>query len=787
MRYSIIVPTFNGLRHLYNCIASTRKHTKDYEIIVVSNGSADGTLGFLEEQKKQMGPMMKVISLPENTGFANACNMGMAESIGDNIILLNDDCIVTPEWADRMFFAMNNAQQMKRLDNIALVGPCSNFVAGNQMVRNEKGEAPRYQLSMLDHFANDIYKKNPQNWALSGFLSGFCMMFTRAVYEKLGGLETWKDFANGKWNPGGFEDNDYVLRAYHAGFSALIAGDTYVHHEGSKTMNSFPEMKGGVANHEFLIRKWMKLTHKENPKLVAAMRIKWPPDGIDITEVLDATHRFADEIVVVDNGMEPDFLMKVKSHPGVVAIQQTEGLQERRDRNILIEMARDQGADWIISVDADEVFEEKFDRAYAKRLMNAPFPENCAYAFHWYTLWNTPQYWRSDGIFGSIAGGRMWRVVPNKRITAGNEQGFHCGNMPAVPGELTRWTSIRVKHYGYVTEEERQRKYQWYERNDTDRREELIGAPGYDHLVQEAGVVLTKYKENSGLSLAMIVRDEEEFVLGSLRTYWAFADEMIVVDTGSKDRTKELAELLGAKIFDFEWVDDFAVARNFAKDKCSNEWILQMDPDEEVEFKVWNVVRRMMDSGEDAFVFQFQNLHPSRVSTPSETIRLYRNIPEFWYTGCAHETFEEALESFKGAKIGRAPFLCLHKGYMKAPAFIAGKMKDYFALNQKQLAANPKDTKAMHSIAVHLLNLGKFDEAGEWLIKANGIRPSLLVKRQLAQLFARYAADQLRDMLEQVRLPEGDKQYTNEFLNALKPFEFVNVPVPHEGEHPIKK
>ena len=62
----------------------------------------------------------------------------------------------------------------------------------------------------------------------------------------------------------------------------------------------------------------------------------------------------------------------------------------------------------------------------------------------------------------------------------------------------------------------------------------------------------------------------------------AFCDELVVVDTGSTDSTAEIAREMGAAVYDFEWIDDFAAARNFAFDQCHGEWIVWLDHDDRV-------------------------------------------------------------------------------------------------------------------------------------------------------------------------------------------------------------
>lgn len=81
-------------------------------------------------------------------------------------------------------------------------------------------------------------------------------------------------------------------------------------------------------------------------------------------------------------------------------------------------------------------------------------------------------------------------------------------------------------------------------------------------------------------SLIMIVRDEENNLPRCLQSVRGAVDELIVVDTGSRDRTKKLAHTFGARVFDYRWQDDFAAARNFARMQATGQWILRLDADE---------------------------------------------------------------------------------------------------------------------------------------------------------------------------------------------------------------
>ena len=84
----------------------------------------------------------------------------------------------------------------------------------------------------------------------------------------------------------------------------------------------------------------------------------------------------------------------------------------------------------------------------------------------------------------------------------------------------------------------------------------------------------------STLSLAMIVRDAEPTLARVLKCVTGLCDELVIVDTGSKDLSKEIAAQMGAKVFDFGWIDDFSAARNCSFEHCTGDWIMWLDADD---------------------------------------------------------------------------------------------------------------------------------------------------------------------------------------------------------------
>ncbi len=98
-RFSVVIPNWNGLRFLADCLDALRKQTlADIEVILVDNASVDGSQAFVRAQY----PEVRLIELAENRGFTGACNRGIAEASGEFIALLNNDTEVEPDWARRV-------------------------------------------------------------------------------------------------------------------------------------------------------------------------------------------------------------------------------------------------------------------------------------------------------------------------------------------------------------------------------------------------------------------------------------------------------------------------------------------------------------------------------------------------------------------------------------------------------------------------------------------------------------------------------------------------------------
>ncbi len=98
-------------------------------------------------------------------------------------------------------------------------------------------------------------------------------------------------------------------------------------------------------------------------------------------------------------------------------------------------------------------------------------------------------------------------------------------------------------------------------------------------------------KNNSTISLCMIVKNEEQLLGKCIESVRGIVDELIIVDTGSTDRTVDICKQFGAKVYSIKWYDHFAKARNYGLEKATSDWILWLDADEQLEHNKGTVIK----------------------------------------------------------------------------------------------------------------------------------------------------------------------------------------------------
>lgn len=229
---SIIIPTFNEHDYLQKCLHSIKRHTSEpYEIIVVDNGSIDGTLNLCLHER------VTFISLPHNVGFPKACNLGLSIASGDALLLLNNDVIVTENWLSNMLACLYSDER------IGVVGPLTNYGSGKQQVS--------VPFTNIEEMTAQFNQPDERKWRKVKRIIGLCFLFKRQLLDEIGLLDE-------QFSPGHYEDDDYCYRATLAGYDNMLAGDVFIYHEGSISFGK----QGGDYLHELIATNRQKFINK---------------------------------------------------------------------------------------------------------------------------------------------------------------------------------------------------------------------------------------------------------------------------------------------------------------------------------------------------------------------------------------------------------------------------------------------------------------------------------------------------------------------------------------------
>ncbi len=233
------------------------------------------------------------------------------------------------------------------------------------------------------------------------------------------------------------------------------------------------------------------------------------------------------------------------------------------------------------------------------------------------------------------------------------------------------------------------------------------------------------------VSQCMIVKNEEKNIRQALSWGKEMMWEQIVVDTGSSDRTVAIAEELGAKVFTYEWTDNFAAAKNYAISQAKGDWIALLDADEYITKedvrKIQKVLPELEEKGFDALSTGIQNLNDEgQVFSSGTQIRFFRNDPDIRYRRRIHEQ----LESVSGRKLrigdATSELSIFHTGYQKKA--LEGKEKN--GRNRKLLLAeleeSPDDYEIMGYMGDDFLADGEKETAEAWYRRAIQNLPSLI-------------------------------------------------------------
>lgn len=457
---SIIILAHNQLDYTRKCIESIQRHTPEpHEVVVVDNGSTDGTREYLRDLSRQ-DPTVRLITSDTNLGFAGGNNLGIQAASGDYVLLMNNDVVVTPHWLERMLSCAARAPE------IGIIGPMSNSVSGAQIVEQSLYETE--SLGGLEQFAAEWTEKHSREVLPTWRVVGFCMLIRRAVIEKIGGLDT-------RFGIGNFEDDDFCIRATLAGFKSVIARDSFVHHFGSRTFRGEKVDYNGLLarNWEVYKQKWglprdlrYGVPYDLSPILKQSFdrsRHHCPLSGGSrmesaeprgkrprlslcmiardeekfIADCIESVRDIVDEVVVVDTGSRDNTPDIVRSCGG--SVHQFEWIEDySAARNEALSHA---AGDWVLVLDADERLDPSSKEAVLSAISSGK-ADAYELTFHNYCRAGST----TPDIVHKVC--RLFRNRPEYRF----EGRVHENVVPSIvaAGGVIRELEAVVHHYGYT-------------------------------------------------------------------------------------------------------------------------------------------------------------------------------------------------------------------------------------------------------------------------------------------------------------------------------------------------
>lgn len=713
VRYSVIIPSWDNCKYLSLCVGSVLKNTKNFELIVVLNGPNKDSLEFLKTAKN-ICPSVSYLFFPDQISFSAAVNAGLHQATGRFLILLNDDTIVTPLWADHLSESFEPAEKYLQVSPIGIVGPVTNNAGGSQAI-----DCDPYEIEDLPVYAPEHYKKNKSRFLFTGFLSGFCMMIKYECYRAVG------DFDN-TFLIGGFEDNDYCVRAYKLGWKTAVVQSVFIHHYGQRSLSRIGQNFDQIFEQN---RIRFTLKHLENrpQKLAVITRIH---NGMPyLKNFLINVTSFADMLIVVldrcTDGSES--VINLLDFPTETIIF-NEGFDEIRDRQALIDSAVKRGATWILSLDCDEIMEASFTRRRVESLMIPKNPETFAYMFSFRNFWLGRTNFRTDGVFGSMVGLRMFKIVPHINIRSLMPNGLHCTHVPLTPYAYIRHLRDRILHFGYDDESKCLSKYRFYTELDPNPDKNLVGPEGYRHLISR-NVSLRRFNPVCTLGLGIMVKNEAPNLFNLLNRYYHGFDQIVIIDTGSIDHPDFIANIFGAEYFKYSGKFDFSSVRNFMKSKMTTSWILTMDCDEDFKDRDFEKIYDLIEDSPDGYLFQVANFMPDGSIGYSDNVRLIRNEPWIEWSGFVHENVSRSMSSHGGV-IGLAPVNIRHYGYLKIKDTQTRKSKLYQDLLISQIKKNPDEAIGYFHLAFFYREKGNETKFIELLQKTLTLEPKFFLSQK---------------------------------------------------------
>jgi GT2 family glycosyltransferase len=739
---SIVIVTNNHLDNTKMCVKHILRHTSEpHEIIFVDNASTDGTVEWLQSQVQE-NKNQYLIENKKNVEQTVGRNQGINKSRGEFIVLIDHDVAVTEGWLSGLLGCLHHAPAA------GVVGP---MAIGDNDIKH-KTESFSSLVTSIDQHASNLREQYRNRRILRRNLDGYCILFRRALIERVGLFDESLGTVQSA-------NEDFCLRASLEGYKNYVAGDIFVRQYDSKDKS---------VDRKALEKKWILSASSPEGKTLATLRAVEIADEYNQKgNIGRAVETLIDCIKINSEAKEIYYEMVrifLESKQFTEAWEVIESMPQstRRELTSFIYagyVKEGLGLDDEADDYANRVLTQNEHSPAALNLKGVlaykQGDKEKAVDYFEKAIDNDPGYGEAYTNLGVLC----WSLDKKDLALANLKKGFILS--PTVPDVSSIYYSVVSSLGAYgdagIHFREASKLYpnnrniafllidiliqQTKFRSAMAEIEDALAVFGPDEGTLNAALAvrdkigplqIDKTQKENTLSLCMIVKNEEKYLVRCLKSVRDIVNEIIIVDTGSTDRTRDIATVFGAKLFDFPWTGDFAVARNYSLDQAIGDWILILDADEVISGRDFDELKALISRSRPApgaysIVTRNYTRNVSVIGwtandgqymeeagsgwAKSIKARLFRRRKDVFFSGPVHEMVEESM---RNARISIHPCDIIVHHYGKLDIDLdSQKGEYYYLLGKMKYESDPSNVSYINELAKQAQVLHKYEEAVE--------------------------------------------------------------------------
>ena len=268
----------------------------------------------------------------------------------------------------------------------------------------------------------------------------------------------------------------------------------------------------------------------------------------------------------------------------------------------------------------------------------------------------------------------------------------------------------------------------------------------------------------NNIDLCMIVKNEEKYLRECLTNIKDLVENIIIVDTGSTDNTIRIAEEFNAKIYNYNWINDFSSARNFSLSKATSKWILILDADEILDLKSKDkLINFINNTNKDGCHFLVKNYINETLDdyTLHYAFRLVKNYRGYKFKGRIHEQISNDNINIKNRFV-KEDIILHHYGYLSSVTIEKDKRGRNIPIILESLKDNPRDSFQLFNLGNEYLSENNLEKALEYYQKSYEYSDKTM-------LYSPHLLYRMSLSYKSLKLYELALKYVNEALSLYNP------------------